>query len=98
MPSSNPARRSRSTTTSVGGRATRGYYISRYPAGRESTINYDTIDVAAYNDSPHGILVKTSYTDTSITVTFYSSAWADGSDEVEEYFHRYQPENEEEDD
>ncbi|HVM14007.1 MAG TPA: VanW family protein [Egibacteraceae bacterium] len=51
------------------------FYISRYPAGREATLAYNSIDVVIENSSPYGILVKTSYTDTSITVTFYSTQW-----------------------
>jgi vancomycin resistance protein YoaR len=46
-------------------------YISRYPMGRESTINYGTVDVQFRNDSKHGVLIRTSYTDSSITVAFY---------------------------
>ncbi|MCU1428557.1 MAG: putative vancomycin resistance protein [Actinomycetia bacterium] len=46
-------------------------YISRYPMGRESTINYGTIDVKFRNNSRHGVLIRTSYNDTSITVSFY---------------------------
>jgi vancomycin resistance protein YoaR len=53
------------------------YYISRYPVGRESTINYPTVDVEIRNNSPYGLLVDTSYTDTSITVTFWGRRWAD---------------------
>jgi vancomycin resistance protein YoaR len=53
------------------------YYIDRYPVGHEATLAYGAIDLAIVNDSPYGILIKTSYTDTSITVTFYSSPWAD---------------------
>ena len=53
------------------------YYISRYPAGRESTINYPTVDVRIRNDSPYGLLVDTSYTGTSITVTFWGRRWVD---------------------
>ncbi|MDX1619984.1 MAG: VanW family protein, partial [Nitriliruptorales bacterium] len=46
------------------------FYISRYPMGREATLNYPSpdIDVRFTNDTGHGILVKTSYTTTSITV------------------------------
>ncbi|MGI8574433.1 MAG: VanW family protein [Egibacteraceae bacterium] len=51
------------------------YYISRYPMGRESTINYPNVDVKVRNNSPYGLLVKTSYTDTSITVTFWGTEW-----------------------
>ncbi len=46
-------------------------YISRYPMGRESTINYKTVDVKFRNNSKHGILIRTSYSSSSITVSFY---------------------------
>ncbi|WP_170223502.1 VanW family protein [Nonomuraea turkmeniaca] len=49
------------------------YYISRYPAGRESTVSYPQPDFRWRNDSPYGVLVKTSYTGTSITVDFWST-------------------------
>jgi vancomycin resistance protein YoaR len=53
------------------------YYISRYPPGRESTINYPNVDVKVRNNSPYGILVDTSFTDTSITVTFWGRKWVE---------------------
>jgi vancomycin resistance protein YoaR len=56
------------------------YYISRYPVGREATLNYPTVDLAIENNSPHGILVKTSHTATSVTVTFYGTQWVEVSD------------------
>jgi VanW like protein len=46
-------------------------YISRYPMGREATINYGVTDLKFRDDTSHGVLIRTSYTDTSITVTFY---------------------------
>jgi vancomycin resistance protein YoaR len=46
-------------------------YISRYPMGRESTINYKTVDVKFRNDSKHGVLIRTNYTSSSVTVNFY---------------------------
>ncbi|MGI5291381.1 VanW family protein [Nonomuraea polychroma] len=49
------------------------YYISRYPAGRESTVSFPQPDFRWRNDSPYGVLVKTSYTATSITVDFWST-------------------------
>ncbi|WP_395107640.1 VanW family protein [Actinomadura sp. SCN-SB] len=49
------------------------FYISRYPAGRESTVSYPEPDFRFRNDSPHGVLIKTAYTDTSITVSFWST-------------------------
>ena len=46
-------------------------YISRYPMGREATVNYPTVDLKFRNDSKAGVLIRTSYSSTSITVTFY---------------------------
>ena len=40
------------------------YYISRYPPGREATISDPAPDFVFENDSPHGVLIDTSYTDT----------------------------------
>jgi vancomycin resistance protein YoaR len=47
------------------------YYISRYPAGREATVSWPHPDLAFTNNTKEGILIKTSYDDTSLTVTFY---------------------------
>lgn len=49
------------------------WYISRYPMGREATLNYPSpdIDVRFTNTTDAGILVRTSYTGTSITVSLY---------------------------
>ncbi len=49
------------------------FYISRYPMGREATLNYPSpdIDVKFTNDTGNGIVIHTSYTPTSITVSFY---------------------------
>jgi len=49
------------------------FYISRYPAGREATVYYPSLDVIFGNDSPHGVLIDTSYTSSSITVSFWST-------------------------
>ncbi len=51
------------------------YYISRYPVGREATLNYPSVDLKIRNDSPHGMVVSTSYTDESITVAIYGTKW-----------------------
>ncbi|HEX2051208.1 MAG TPA: VanW family protein [Actinomycetota bacterium] len=53
------------------------YYIDRYPMGREATVSTPAPDLAFRNDSDAGILIDTSYTDTSITVTFYGSTERD---------------------
>ncbi len=49
------------------------YYISRYPPGREATVSFPEPDLRWRNDSPHGVLVTTSYTSTSVTVTFWGT-------------------------
>lgn len=46
-------------------------YISRYPLGREATLNYDSIDLEIRNNTDHGLYIHTSYTDTSITVSLF---------------------------
>ncbi|MFN8015499.1 MAG: VanW family protein [Acidimicrobiia bacterium] len=48
-------------------------YISRYPMGREATLNYGSIDMAFNNDSKSGILIKTYVGATSVTVTLYGN-------------------------
>ncbi|HEY8545461.1 MAG TPA: VanW family protein [Acidimicrobiales bacterium] len=59
---------------------THSEYFSRYPPGREATMGIPGSgpDLRIRNNSPYGVLIWTSYTDTSITVTFYSSPYARG--------------------
>ena len=52
--------------------------FDRYPVGREATVSWPSPDLKFRNDTPYGILVWTSYTDTSVTVTFYSTPWVTG--------------------
>lgn len=47
------------------------YFIDRYPMGREATISVGGPDLVFINDSQSGILVRTAYTASSITVAFY---------------------------
>ncbi|HEX6967681.1 MAG TPA: VanW family protein [Micromonosporaceae bacterium] len=56
---------------------THSYYISRYPAGREATVSYPEPNFIFQNDTPTGILIQTSYTGTSITVTFWGTKYYD---------------------
>jgi vancomycin resistance protein YoaR len=49
------------------------YYISRYPPGREATVSFPRPDLRWEDDAPTGVLIKTSYTETSITVTFWGT-------------------------
>ena len=52
-------------------RAPHTYWFSRYPMGHEATLSYPKPDIIFKNDSKAGILIDTSYTDTSITVKLY---------------------------
>lgn len=58
------------------------YYISRYPVGREATLNYPDVDLKIKNNSPHGMVIDTSYTDESITVAVYGKKWVDVDSET----------------
>jgi vancomycin resistance protein YoaR len=49
------------------------FYISRYPAGREATVYYDSIDLEWRNDGDTGVYVDTQWTPNSLTVTFYGT-------------------------
>lgn len=47
------------------------YYFSRYPEGIEATLFWRSIDLKFRNNREHAVLIRTSYSDTSITVRFY---------------------------
>ncbi|MEV0624422.1 VanW family protein [Nonomuraea wenchangensis] len=49
------------------------YYAPRYPAGRDVALLYPETDLKWRNDSEYGVLVKTASTDTSVTVTLWST-------------------------
>ena len=61
------------------------YYFDRYPYGREATISFGDIDLIVINVTPYEILVWPTYTENSITVTFFSTKWLDAwqSDQVQ---------------
>ena len=46
-------------------------YISRYPPGREATLDFDTIDQTIRNDTGSPVVIRTSTTGTSVTVALY---------------------------
>jgi vancomycin resistance protein YoaR len=54
-------------------------YISRYPYGREATLNYPHPDLIIANNTPYGVLIWPSYTGSSLTVTLYSTKYAPGA-------------------
>jgi vancomycin resistance protein YoaR len=53
-------------------------YFDRYPRGREATMGFPAPDLAFTNNTPYGIMIWTSYTDSSLTVTLYSTPYARG--------------------
>ncbi len=54
-------------------------YISRYPYGREATLNYPHPDLIISNTTPYGVLIWPAYTGTTLTVTLYSTKYAPGT-------------------
>lgn len=46
-------------------------YIDRYPAGRESTLNYPDIDMRWTNDTDAPVVVRASYDGSGVTVALY---------------------------
>lgn len=52
-------------------------YISRYPYGREATLSFPKPDLQIRNPSPYPILIWPTYTRSSITVSLYSTKWAE---------------------
>lgn len=53
-------------------------YISRYPYGREATLSFPRPDLKVRNTTPYGVLIWPTYTDTTITVSLYSTKFATG--------------------
>ena len=47
------------------------FYIGRYPAGREATINYPSIDLRWTNTTTAAVLLRASSTTSSVTITLY---------------------------
>ena len=53
-------------------------YISRYPYGREATLDYPSVDLEIHNDTPYGIVVWPTYTSSSITAQLWSTPYGRG--------------------
>jgi vancomycin resistance protein YoaR len=47
------------------------YWFSRYPEGREATVSWPNPDLIFGNDTGAGVLLKTEYDDTSVTVKLF---------------------------
>ncbi len=54
-----------------------GFWISRYLPGLEATVSWGNLDLKFRNDTPYGVLVTSSVTDTSVTVTLWSTKYWD---------------------
>lgn len=52
-------------------RQAHSFYFTRYPLGIEATLSYPSPDLAFINDTKSGLLIKASYTKTSITVKLF---------------------------
>jgi len=50
-------------------------YISRYPYGREATLSFPLPDLELTNNTPHAVMLWTSYTSRSITVEVWSTKY-----------------------
>jgi vancomycin resistance protein YoaR len=54
-------------------RTNHNLYLSHYPVGRDATVSWGGPDFKFRNDLKHGILIKSSYTDSTLTFTFYGT-------------------------
>jgi vancomycin resistance protein YoaR len=54
-------------------RINHNYYLSHYPLGRDATVSWGGPDLVFKNDLEHAILIKTSYTDSTLTFAFYGT-------------------------
>jgi vancomycin resistance protein YoaR len=52
----------------IGERHQHALYISRYPDGRDATVNYPDVDLKLVNDTPRMIVIKASYDESGIVV------------------------------
>ena len=54
-------------------RTNHNLYLAHYPIGRDATVSWGGPDFRFQNDLKHGLLIKTSYTDSTLTFTFYGT-------------------------
>jgi vancomycin resistance protein YoaR len=55
-------------------RTNHNLYLSHYPLGRDATVSWGGPDLEFRNDMKSGLLIKTSYTDQTLTFTFYGTS------------------------
>lgn len=54
-------------------RVNHNLYLSHYPLGRDATVSWGGPDFEFKNDLKHGLLIKTSYTDSTLTFSMYGT-------------------------
>jgi vancomycin resistance protein YoaR len=54
-------------------RRNHSWYISHYPIGRDATVNWGAPDLKFKNDLDHALLIKSSYTDSTLTFTLFGT-------------------------
>ena len=71
------------------------FFIDRYPAGREATVAWGSVDLQFENDTPHGVLISAQVTPSTpstqgvVTVSMYSTKyWDITTSESERYNYR----------
>jgi vancomycin resistance protein YoaR len=55
-------------------RTNHNLYLSHYPMGRDATVSWGGPDFQFRNDMKHALLIKSSYTDSTLTFTFYGTS------------------------
>ena len=58
----------------VSQRVNHSFYISHYGVGMDAAVSWGGPDLVFTNDTPHAILIRMSYTDTTLTTGFYSTS------------------------
>jgi uncharacterized membrane protein YgcG len=53
------------------------YWISRYIAGLEATVSWGSLDLRFRNDTPYGVFITSSVSDTTVTTTMWSTKYWD---------------------
>jgi vancomycin resistance protein YoaR len=54
-------------------RKNHSFYISHYPLGRDATVTWNGPNLRWKNDTPNWILIRVSYTNSSVTVSLYGT-------------------------
>ncbi len=54
-------------------RTNHNLYLAHYPVGRDATVSWGGPDFKFRNDMKHGLLIKTSYTDSTLTFSFFGT-------------------------